>query len=143
MAHLPTIKVTNIQLRLPRLLIKAIKWEHMYQKLLLSIIIAGSFLSCSNPYYDEPPLHDAAMRGNVEKVKELIEDGHKPSAKNKEGATPLHWAAFKGHVDVAKILIKNGAKVNALTNKGSTPLRLATTHKQNEMIKFLKSKGAR
>jgi hypothetical protein len=56
---------------------------------------------------------------------------------------PLHWAAFKGHLDVAKVLIAKGAKVNVLTKKNSTPLRLATTYKQREMIKFLKSRGAR
>lgn len=64
-------------------------------------------------------------------------------SKNSEGATPLHWAAFKGHVDVAKVLLKKGANVNAVTKKGSTPLRLATTHKQQEMIRFLKSRGGR
>ncbi|MBE1301752.1 MAG: hypothetical protein GJ680_17830 [Alteromonadaceae bacterium] len=73
----------------------------------------------------------------------LINQGVSVHSKNSEGATPLHWAAFKGHVDVAKVLLRKEANVNAVTKKGSTTLRLATTHKQQEMVRFLKSRGGR
>ncbi|OOZ38758.1 hypothetical protein BOW53_14270 [Solemya pervernicosa gill symbiont] len=97
--------------------------------------------ACGPSPYDEPPLHDAAMRGDANKVIALIKAGEPVDARNSEGATPLHWAAFKGHVDVAKLLVARGADVNALTKKGSTPLRLATTHEKTEMIRYLKSRG--
>lgn len=110
---------------------------------LLSISIALCFLiSCWEDPYAEPPLHDAAMRGDAEKVSELLKSGIPVDSKNDTGSTALHWAAFKGHVDVAKVLLKNGADVNARTDRGSTPLRLATTHEKTAMIKFLKENGA-
>jgi len=109
----------------------------------LLLVTLFALAACGPGYYDEPPLHDAAKRGDVEKVKALIAEGASVHAVNSEGATPLHWAAFKGHVGVAKVLLAKGADVNALTRKGSSPLRLATTHKQNEMIRYLQSRGGR
>ncbi|AWB68002.1 hypothetical protein C2869_16920 [Saccharobesus litoralis] len=107
------------------------------------IALLLSLIACGPKPWDEPPLHAAAMSGDLEEVKTLISQGTKVDSRNKQGATPLHWAAFKGHVDVAQYLVKKGANVNAVTDKGSTPLRLATTHKQQEMIQFLKRKGGK
>lgn len=108
-----------------------------------ALLLALLLTACGPGYYDEPPLHDAAKRGDVAKVKALIKEGASVHAVNSEGATPLHWAAFKGHVGVAKVLLAKGADVNALTKKGSSPMRLATTHKQTKMIRYLKSRGGR
>lgn len=110
---------------------------------IIVFLIMSALTGCGPSPWDEPPLHEAAKRGNLEDVVELLDQGVSVHSKNSEGATPLHWAAFKGHVDVAKELLKRGANVNAVTQKGSTPLRLATTHKQTDMIKFLKSRGGR
>ena len=110
-------------------------------RLPLLLLTLSFLLACGPSPWDEPPLHDAAKRGDLEQVRELLDAGIDVNSLNSEGATPLHWAAFKGHVDVAKLLVKRGAKVNALTKKGSTPLRLATTHKQHDMIHYLKSRG--
>ena len=112
-------------------------------RVLLLLFTLFALAACGRGYFDEPPLHDAAMRGDVERVKALIKEGESVHGVNSEGATPLHWAAFKGHVGVARVLLANGAEVNALTKKGSSPLRLATTHKQTQMIRFLKSRGGR
>ena len=109
----------------------------------LFLLIPLLAAACGRGYFDEPPLHDAAMRGDVEKVTTLIREGESVHGVNSEGATPLHWAAFKGHVEVARVLLAHGAEVNALTKKGSSPLRLATTHKQTAMIRYLKSRGGR
>ena len=98
--------------------------------------------ACDSGLNNEPPLHDAAYRGNTDKVAELLAQGVYVDSTNSQGATALHWAAFKGHTDVARLLLNHGANVNALTTKGSTPLRLASTHKQEEVIKLLKARGA-
>lgn len=108
-----------------------------------SLIIPLFLVGCGPKPWDEPPIHDAAIRGDLDKVKSLVESGVDVNLKNNEGATPLHWAAFKGKLGVAKYLISRGANVNALTKKGSTPLRLATTHKQTKLINFLKLKGGK
>jgi hypothetical protein len=50
-------------------------------------------------------LHDAAYKGDVERVKKLLKKGKNPNARDEYGDTPLHWAALKGHVDVVKLLL--------------------------------------
>lgn len=116
-------------------------------KLLYRVSIAAILLlilaACGPGINDEPPLHDAAARGDVAAVEQLLKDGVNVNSKNSEGATPLHWAAFKGEVAVAKILLARGANINAKTRKGSTPLRLATTHKKAEMVRFLERRGGK
>lgn len=99
--------------------------------------------ACDSGLVGEPPLHQAAYRGDVDEMKQLIKSGVSVHSLNSEGATPLHWAAFKGHLPAAKLLLHHGADVNAMTKKGSTPLRLATTHKKEKLVKLLKRRGGK
>ena len=113
---------------------------------LLSLLMfagAASTSGCSNELYSQPPLHDAAKRGNIKRVKKLLREGSKVNAKNREGATPLHWAAFKGHIDVAQALLARGANPNARTKKGNTPLALALEHGQKDRAALLRRRGGK
>ena len=64
----------------------------------------------------------AVELGNIEAVKQHLNDGTEVNAKGGTGRTPLHWAAIKGHKGIAELLIAEGADVNAKTNDGKTPL---------------------
>ena len=64
----------------------------------------------------------------------------KPSAM---GWTALHYAAINGDVELVKYLIKYGADINKATGEGSTPLYLAQLAKHDEIVKLLKSAGAK
>jgi ankyrin repeat protein len=68
-------------------------------------------------------IHDAAMRGDLKKVRKLLKKNPTLIAsKNKNGWMPLHYVAMYGHKDVAESLLVYGADVNAKTNGGQTPL---------------------
>lgn len=111
--------------------------------ILLFSISIWIITGCGNDPFAEPPLHQAAIDGDLDEVKQLLSSGVDVNLKSKTGATALHWAAFKGKYEVGLYLIKNGADVNALTDKGATPLRLATTHKKKKLIALLKQYGGR
>ena len=64
----------------------------------------------------------AVELGNIEAVKQHLNDGTEVNAKGGTGRTPLHWAAIEGHKEIAELLIAEGADVNAKTNDGKTPL---------------------
>lgn len=60
-------------------------------------------------------LHESANEGDLDVVKELIEEGADPHEYDKEGWLPLHFAASKGHFEVVKYLIDKGVSAGALT----------------------------
>ncbi|MFQ5937799.1 MAG: ankyrin repeat domain-containing protein [Acidiferrobacterales bacterium] len=88
------------------------------------------------------PLHDAARKGDLDQVKQLIAAGANVNAKDKNGITPLHSAAVGNHREVAQALIASGADVNSKTNNGMAPLHLATFWGHAEMVALLKQHGA-
>ena len=63
------------------------------------------------------PIQDAARKGDVKKVKELLASDPKlVSDKDKNGDTALHQAALHGQLAVVQALIDAGADVNAKNN---------------------------
>jgi ankyrin repeat protein len=65
------------------------------------------------------PIHDAARKGDVKKVKAILQaDPKAVSVKDKNGDTPLHLAALHGQLEAAQVLLDAGAEVNAKNNYG-------------------------
>jgi ankyrin repeat protein len=59
------------------------------------------------------PIHDAARKGDLKKVQEILASDPKAvNAQDKYGDTPLHQAALHGQYKVAEALIAGGANVN-------------------------------
>jgi len=75
-------------------------------------------------------LHDAALEGNFEKVKEIIEaDPQMVSKYDIDGQIPLHFAAKGGHYEMSKWLIEKGpGYVNFRNIRFRTPLHWATSY---------------
>jgi ankyrin repeat protein len=48
----------------------------------------------------------ASAKGDENGVKEFLEKGGDPNARDSSGWTPLHAAAAHGHVNIAKLLIE-------------------------------------
>ncbi|KAK5890559.1 hypothetical protein CesoFtcFv8_014072 [Champsocephalus esox] len=59
----------------------------------------------------ESPLHLAAIKGDVEAVKEFLEQGADPNLKDNAGWTPLHEACNLGHLPVVEVLVSGGGPV--------------------------------
>lgn len=109
---------------------------------MFACVTTSHFVACDGHLSEEPPLHRAAYKGDVEEIKRLINAGESLHSLNTEGAAPLHWAAFKGQDQAVEVLIQSGADVNAQTDKGSTALRLAMTHEHQTVISMLNRYGA-
>jgi len=87
----------------------------------------------------------AAELGNIEAVKQHLDDGTEVNAKDGTGRTPLHWAAIEGHKEIAELLIAEGADVNAKTNDGKTPLDEAINpfYNKTEIANLLHKHGGK
>jgi ankyrin repeat protein len=90
---------------------------------------------------DSTPLHYAALYGNTDSVRILLDRGADPKARNKSDATPLIYAAV--NVDKTRLLVEKGADVNAQSTIGMTPLLVAVSvHGNIETVRYLLDKGA-
>jgi len=86
-------------------------------------------------------IHDAAVKGNIETVKQHLAAGADLSAQ-RYGQTPLHYAAREGHKEIVKLLIAEGADVNVKSHLNETPLHQAAWHSHKEVIELLIASGA-
>ena len=86
------------------------------------------------------PLHDAALEGHLEVVKELLkESAMSVVVYNRSGRTPIHLAAARGHVDVVEELLKRTEiGVNdVMTSPGFSSLHIAAYFGHVTLTQFL------
>jgi ankyrin repeat protein len=87
------------------------------------------------------PLMYAALYGDAETVRMVLDAGADPNVQNDAGATALMWAV--DDLEKTTLLLKRGADVNALSEDGRTPLLIATGyHGAGEVVKLLLEHGA-
>ena len=91
----------------------------------------------------DAPLADAAMRGDVDAVRTLLEEGADVNASQGDGMTALHWAAHHGNVEITELLTYAGALVEPRTRLGKyTPLHLASREGHAGVVNALLAGGA-
>jgi ankyrin repeat protein len=86
-----------------------------------------------------PPIHLAAFYGDLQRLKDCLNDGTRVDERDAAEWTPLHCAVCGDHMDVVKFLLNKGANVNAKTKNNWTPLGFAWTI---EMARLLVANGA-
>ncbi|XP_041644585.1 ankyrin repeat domain-containing protein 39 [Cheilinus undulatus] len=94
----------------------------------------------------ERGIWSAAMDGDLERVKSLVQKGTDPNLRDAAGYTALHYSSRSGHHVVCKFLLENGGCASPQTPGGATPLhrsaycghldvvRLLLHHKADPMI---------
>lgn len=95
-----------------------------------AILLEGEVLDIDQ---DVPEIHRAVSKGNLERLKELVESGESVNTPDVDGWPPLHTAIKTKNYECAQFLIKHGAddfferqqeeyftrlKVSARKNKG-------------------------
>ncbi|WP_264330602.1 ankyrin repeat domain-containing protein [Wolbachia endosymbiont (group B) of Erebia ligea] len=91
-------------------------------------------------YDNDNLLINAARKGDLSKVEELLREGSNINAKNDGGYTSLHLAARYSHSNVVEKLLDKGADINAENNDGLTPLELAKKYDKLEVVSLLRKK---
>src|SRR5208283_3452093 len=87
---------------------------------------------------EEAALINAAKKGDLKQVQELLDHGAEVDAKNENGITSLMEAYGNGHMEIMKLLLEWEADVDARdTRTGTTILMAASTLGQIEIVKLL------
>lgn len=92
------------------------------------IALALLFLMMSSIQVQAGELHDAAGKGDIVKVRQLIEQGADVNDRDAWQNTPLHWAAGRGKTEVAALLIQQGADIKVRDINQNTPLHFAANN---------------
>ncbi|CAH8480599.1 unnamed protein product [Schistosoma turkestanicum] len=86
-------------------------------------------------------LLDAAKNGDVDEVKNLINNGA-PFTTDWLGISPLHFAAMNGHLSSCEALLRAGISRDARTKVDRTPLHLAAQEGHADIVELLLRNGA-
>ncbi|KAK6781862.1 hypothetical protein RDI58_019658 [Solanum bulbocastanum] len=84
-----------------------------------------------------------ACKGDVNGVKDLLDEDVDVNSIDLDGRTALHIAACEGHVEVAKLLLSRKANIDARDRWGSTAAADAKYYGNNEVYNILKARGAK
>ncbi len=79
-------------------------------------VAAGNGMTC---------LHAAAMGGDEEWARYLLDKGASVNLQDNKGNTPLHWAAKGGHDKLCRVLLDHKADISIRNNKGLLALQYA------------------
>ncbi|MDQ7760583.1 ankyrin repeat domain-containing protein [Xanthomonas sontii] len=84
----------------------------------------------------------AAMVGDAEAIRRLIDLGLPVDAVDAQGCTALLRAAGGGHAEAVKLLLSRGADLQHAAASGATPLSAAVSMRQTEIVAALLQAGA-
>ncbi|KAK3928510.1 BRCA1-associated RING domain protein 1 [Frankliniella fusca] len=101
----------------------------------------GRELSKKN-HKGETPLHVACIKGNVERIRTLLNANATPNTKDNAGWTPLHEAAIRGFTEVVELLLEAGALIDVPGSGNVTPLHEAVIYNHVPVVKYLVAHGA-
>jgi hypothetical protein len=92
----------------------------------------------------EHALLDAVMLGDAAKVKELLEQGASPEARNPQNdRTALYLAAEKGALPIVELLLVHRANVQAREKeRGETPVGAAARNRHANVVRALLARNA-
>jgi ankyrin repeat protein len=111
-------------------------------KALFVVMIALCVPAAAQPAGRDEELLEAARRGELARVKELLAMGANIEAQTRHGITPLYYAAWSGHAEVVRYLASRGAKLDVSDTFYKMPAYAAALNKgRTEAVKALIEAG--
>jgi uncharacterized protein len=88
------------------------------------------------------PLHSAAAAANTRAVRDLLDAGADPNARQNGGFAPLHAAAQNGDREAIEALLAKGADPDAKTEAGKTAADFANEQGHESLVPLLAGHAA-
>merc|ERR1711959_648279 len=87
-------------------------------------------------------LHDAARRGDLQRLQEFLQDGKDVNAKDFKGVTPLGYAVGHDQLSMVKVLIDAKANINDVDSAGNSAVHFAAGYGKVKILEHLLARGA-
>merc|ERR1719502_1520104 len=87
-------------------------------------------------------MHDAARRGDLQRLQEFLQDGKNVNAKDFKGVTPLGYAVGHDQLSVVKVLIDAKANLNEVDGAGNSAVHFAAGYGRGKVLEHLLARGA-
>lgn len=84
----------------------------------------------------------AAEQGDMERVRQLLEQGASVMAQDEQGKTALIVAAYQNNLSIADLLIQSGADVNVQDNTKQSAYLIATSEGYLDLLRLTLQAGA-
>ena len=111
-------------------------------KHILITIGAVGLVGCV-PSIPDISIHNAAIYGQSDLIKESVKQGKDMNSQDEYGATLLHYSLQSGHTEISKFLIISEADVNIMDKEELTPLDWAHWMNQVETAKLIREYGGK
>jgi ankyrin repeat protein len=109
---------------------------------MLNVLAAVAYVfAITSANAQEGTLIAAALRGDLPRVRVLLDAKAEVNARDSDGKTALMIASEAGHADVVRVLLDAKADVNAKAGV-TTALREATLNGHADVVQLLKNAGA-
>ena len=97
-----------------------------------------------DPQHDNrTALHEAAIAGDTEVVRALLEAGAMSEPRTHLSfRNPMHYAAMNGHEHIVRLLLEHGSKINARSADECTPLHNAAEKGHLSIVRYLVERDA-
>jgi len=119
----------------------ALSWACSNGQYLIVSLLLDYGADCDIPDADNNfPIHLAALNGNLDIIRLLIEKGDHTYKLGNAGKTVLHCAASKGNLDVIKYVLDNDL-MEIYDNNKYTVLHSAIESESIEAIKYIIERG--
>ena len=101
------------------------------------------YISLNSCYSQAITLNIAVQKGDLYKVKELVEGGvYNVNKKDIYGNSPIIIASYNNYFEIVKYLTEYGANLNVKDKYGNTALILASLKGNYEIVRYLIEQGA-
>jgi hypothetical protein len=87
-------------------------------------------------------LHDAARRGDLQRLQEFAKDGKDINGKDFKGVTPLGYAVAHDQLSCVKVLIDMKANLNEVDSAGNSAVHFAAGYGRVKVLEHLLARGA-
>jgi len=87
-------------------------------------------------------LHDAARRGDLQRLQEFLQDGKPVDSRDFKGVTPLGYAVGHDQLSIVKVLIDAKANVNDVDSAGNSAVHFAAGYGRVKVLEHLLARGA-